>query len=114
MHEMSLAMSLMDLARHEVDKAGRSQLTGLEIDLGEQSGVDPDAFHTAVRVLAVQAGIPETEVCLRRIEARAECLMCGTVFRPSVPGVRECPACGSGQCIMIAGTELRLVSVRCR
>ena len=44
MHELSLAMSLIELAEAETAKSGNSRIVSVKVIVGQQSGVDPDAF----------------------------------------------------------------------
>ncbi len=114
MHEMSLAMSVMDIARKEMQRAGKTQLVELEIAVGEHAGVERETFLTALDALTRLESGEKVRIRINDVEARAECLMCGKVFRPQIGVIRECPQCGSCQCLLVAGTDFRLVSVTCR
>ncbi|MCX6243859.1 MAG: hydrogenase maturation nickel metallochaperone HypA [Bacteroidetes bacterium] len=44
MHELSLAMSLIELAEKETVDSGNSRILSVKVIVGSVSGVDPDAF----------------------------------------------------------------------
>jgi len=44
MHELSLAMSLIELVEAETVKSGNSRILLVKVIVGSVSGVDPDAF----------------------------------------------------------------------
>jgi hydrogenase nickel incorporation protein HypA/HybF len=44
MHELSLAMSLIELAESETVRSGNSRILSVNVRVGSSSGVDPDAF----------------------------------------------------------------------
>ncbi len=113
MHEMSLAMSVMEIARREMERAGKTRLNGLEIEVGEQAGVERETFVAAMRAVTRSETGREVAVRIVDIPARAQCLVCGVRFRPRSFFPRVCPDCGSGQCLVTEGREFRLVSLTC-
>ena len=106
-------MSVVEIARREMAKAGKTRLTGLEIEIGEQAGVERSTFLTAVDAVCRQLTDTPVRVTVIDCESRATCLQCGNVFHPRGWTARECPSCGSGQCLTTGGREFRLTAVSC-
>ncbi|MEI7942921.1 MAG: hydrogenase maturation nickel metallochaperone HypA [Candidatus Riflemargulisbacteria bacterium] len=48
MHELSLAMELVELARREAGKHGASAVSEIQMAIGDLSGVEADAFQAAL------------------------------------------------------------------
>lgn len=113
MHEMSLAMSVMDIAQREMARAGKSRLTGLEIEIGSQAGVERSTFITALDAVTRSMVGSRVRIDIVDVEATAQCLQCETRFSPRSFGGGTCPNCGSGQTLIVAGREFRLRSLTC-
>lgn len=78
MHELSIAVSLIDAASQEAEAAGAARVEALRLRLGPLSGVVPDALRFSFEVAA--AGTP-LEGAVLKIE--------------EVPVVVYCPACAA-------------------
>jgi len=48
MHEMSLALSILDIASGEVEKNRATKVHEIHLEVGTQSGVDPEALTFAL------------------------------------------------------------------
>ena len=51
MHEFSLALEVIDRARREVEKNKAGMIQEITIEVGDLSGVDSDAFESALGLL---------------------------------------------------------------
>ncbi|MEZ4907084.1 MAG: hydrogenase maturation nickel metallochaperone HypA [Saprospiraceae bacterium] len=47
MHELSIALGIVDLAESEAKKAGGTTIESIELEIGELSGVEIDALEFA-------------------------------------------------------------------
>ncbi len=66
MHELSLAISILDIAGDEASRHGGSRVLAMEIEVGKESGVDPVALLFALELagketLLEKAGIKIVE-----------------------------------------------------
>ena len=59
MHELSLAMSVMDVTTRQLTSRPGAVVTGLEIEVGQHSGVDLDSFRTAMNSVVRTSEWPE-------------------------------------------------------
>ena len=110
MHEAflvsSLAESLLELKRRE----GGRRIVRFKVEIGELSGVDPEAFRLAYEVLReTLSELRETEMELSIVSARFRCQNCGALF----PGdyFTDCPVCQSFEKTPCSGEELLLREV---
>jgi hydrogenase nickel incorporation protein HypA/HybF len=110
MHELSIVMSIIDIATKQAVEAGSDRIEEVEIDIGTLSAVEMDAFD-----FAWEQGIKETLLAnakknINRIEAKGKCMECGTEFR--MENIYDaCPVCGNYLVDIMKGKELRVRSI---
>lgn len=110
MHELSIAMSIVELAEEEAVKAGASVISIIEVEIGSLAGIETDAlsfcWDSAIRdTMASQA-----QLVIHPIGAEAHCLDCGNVF-PVNDYYSGCPSCQGFQYRITKGKELRIKSL---
>jgi len=114
MHEMSIAQSIVDILRQEMEKRGLTRLIRATVRFGRLTNTVPEALETGF--MAVTAGTPlETAVFeLVEIPVRYRCFGCGKEFSPEEPNrlLAPCPHCGEefGHTV-ISGKELYIDSI---
>ncbi len=111
MHEVSYALSLLELLEQSAQDRGLRRVTAVEVVMGELSGLAPEALEFAFTALAPGRGplLAEARLVIRRRPARARCSGCGAEFAVSVHGL-ACPSCGGGGAHMYQGDEFLLAS----
>lgn len=114
MHEMSIAMSLLELAEAEVLKNSCKRIVRLKVEYGAMAGIMPEALKFCFDAL-IEAGPHKGAVLeLAEIPLKLRCPACDTVFdSPKLPLLMQCcPKCGaiSGHNIE-QGRELLLTSL---
>lgn len=117
MHELSLAMSVMDVTTRQLTSRPGAVVTGLEIEVGQHSGVDLDSFRTAMNSVVRTSEWPEAEIDITVIPAEYQCLDCGHRFYTTDDGESPdlypaCPECHARCCLPVSGREFRLKSLR--
>lgn len=118
MHEMSIAMSLLDMAEEEARKRGLARITKIRVEYGVLGGIMADAFNLCFEALCAERGHDRIELELVRIPLKLRCHFCGHVFggESREDQWQPCPACGEilGH-IVEQGTELVLARLEaCR
>lgn len=111
MHEMSLAMGVMDIARRTVSQHPGATLTAVELTVGELAGVEIETFSTALRCAVASSPWPEARLNINIAEARGVCVDCGRDFHATAL-FGCCPGCGSAACALTSGTELKVNAIR--
>jgi hydrogenase nickel incorporation protein HypA/HybF len=76
MHEYSIVQSLVDSVERAI--GGRmASVHGIEVRIGEISGVDPELLSTAYEVFRAGTICERAAMVIERIPARWECPRCG-------------------------------------
>lgn len=110
MHELSIAMSLVDIAKQEAKKRGAGAITEIELELGEFCGLDFECFNFSLNAVLAEQGMAHTKIVTHIIEAEMECEDCCLTFKPdSLFAV--CPICESSNTRLLKGEELRIKSL---
>ena len=110
MHELSVAMSIVELATEYAEKEDAKQVKELEIEVGDFSGVVLDALDFAMEE-AVRGSICEgASWKIIPVHPRARCRSCGHEFSPATL-YEPCPACGAFGFDLLNGNELKLRSI---
>jgi hydrogenase nickel incorporation protein HypA/HybF len=110
MHELSISESITDLV---VDCARREHIARVSrvvIEIGAAAAVDPEALLFCFPVTTKETVAAGAELTINRIELQAKCEICGTVHSPDTR-VSPCPTCGSFASQLLAGREMRVVSI---
>jgi hydrogenase nickel incorporation protein HypA/HybF len=110
MHELSIVMSIVDIAAREAEKARAMHIEEIELDIGELSTVEMQAFE-----FAWQQGVKNTVLAgaaktINRIEGFARCPECQIDF-PVVQVYDACPVCNGHFNQILSGKELRVKSI---
>jgi len=107
MHELSIIVSIVDIATAEVKKAGAQRVDIIELEIGELAGVEWPALEFAWDLGVQQSVLQGAEWHVDRIPGEARCLECENRFT-----IKErydpCPACGSYVNEILKGKELRV------
>ncbi len=112
MHELSVAMSIADLALDEARKAEAKQIKELEVEIGEWAGVDSEGLLFSLdAVLKSNPVLRHTKVTLRKHSPLMHCGSCHSDFRPKAPYIRQCERCGAENVELLHGRELSLKSL---
>ena len=107
MHELSIAKSVLEAVRAEVQRRPGARLLKVVLRVGELAGVNPDALSFSFQALVLGT---EFEAATLEIESRPRrhrCVECGLDFIVRDYNV-HCPRCGASRTECISGDELEL------
>jgi hydrogenase nickel incorporation protein HypA/HybF len=110
MHELSIAISIIDLAEEEALKAEATSISKIEVEVGTMAGIDPDALFFAWDSVIQGTMAQHSKLVINTIQAEAHCLECGKSF-PAEHFFVQCPHCNSYRYQIIKGKELRISSL---
>lgn len=111
MHELSIAINIVDIARKETEKAGATKVTELNIDVGSLSGVVVEALEFAMEVAVRDSVLEKARVIIHPIQAQARCRSCSEEFQVS-DYFEICPKCHSPDLQIIQGQELKVRNLK--
>ena len=110
MHELSIAMGIIDIARQEAVKAGIDRFSGIELVIGELSGVEMASFDFAWQQATRNTVLDGSALEIIRPPGKARCLECSCEFE--ITQVYDlCPMCNSHFKEITSGKELRVKSL---
>ncbi|MBN2639870.1 MAG: hydrogenase maturation nickel metallochaperone HypA [Bacteroidales bacterium] len=107
MHELSIVMSIVDLAQQEVQKAKANSVETIELEIGTLSGVEMEALDFAWQSSISGTVLENAERIVHRPEGMAKCSGCGHIFQTE-SYFDACPKCGEFYTEIIKGKELRV------
>ena len=110
MHELSLAIQIVEMATEETTKAGSNTIMEIELEVGTLAGVDVEALTFAMESAVIGSLAENARVNIIQIPALAQCNNCQETF-PVEDLFTVCPDCQSYDTRLIKGSELRLKSL---
>jgi len=110
MHELSIALSIVELAEEEARKAEAISISKVEVEVGTMAGIDPDALLFAWDSVIQGTMAQQASLLIHSIEGEAHCLECGKDF-PAEHFFVQCPHCNSFRYQITKGKELRIKSL---
>ncbi len=110
MHEMSVTMSLLDLVLDEASKAGASKITGVNIVLGEMTGIIDHYVQANFELLSQNTLAEGAELSFQNMPRQARCRNCAHLFQPT-DLEWACPGCQSSEIEITGGSELYVESI---
>jgi hydrogenase nickel incorporation protein HypA/HybF len=110
MHELSIVMSIVDVAEEQVKIHHAKEVERIDLEIGALAGIDDHALE-----FAWEAGVKDTilEKALRIIhkhDGRARCLECNKEFEINTL-YDPCPLCGEHLLQILQGKEMRIQSM---
>jgi hydrogenase nickel incorporation protein HypA/HybF len=110
MHELSLATELINLVEREAGKNGFSTVLEVQIEVGDLSGVEADAFQSALELLVKDTLLENAELNLLRTAGHGKCNICNREFIMTTR-TDTCPGCNAFPSEISGGQEFRVVSL---
>lgn len=107
MHELSIAMSILEAARRETALRQGVEVRKIAVRLGELAGVDPEALRFSFEAITKETDFEKVELELNTIARTNRCAECGAEFVVK-NGEFVCPCCGSSETSFLRGDELEI------
>lgn len=110
MHEMSLAIRIVEVAVLEAEKAGARTIDQIEVEVGQLAGVMAEALAFCLDAAARGTRAEGATFALTQIPGQGHCLACQKEVAVSeFPA--QCPECHGFGVQITAGTELRIRAI---
>jgi hydrogenase nickel incorporation protein HypA/HybF len=111
MHELSIAMSIVDMAQEEAERHGSAQVIAVHLRLGKLSGVVKEALLSSYEMACAATALEGSQLLIEEIPVE--------VFCPRCEGPRAldslqwfcCPECGTATPTVLHGKELEVVAL---
>lgn len=110
MHELSLAMSMIDVASNYARDEGASRINQIDVEIGILSGILIESFLFCFDVASRESMAEGARLNIISIPGIAECKTCSKTFEVDDFFV-ACPKCEGYVINIIQGRELRVKSI---
>ncbi len=110
MHEMSIVVSIVEIAESEAKKANAEKITEMELDIGTVSGIEIDALNFAFDSIKHKTMLKDAEIKINIIEAKSICEDCKYEFKTENV-YTLCPQCDSYKTSILKGKEMKVKSI---
>jgi hydrogenase nickel incorporation protein HypA/HybF len=110
MHELSIALSIVDGVLEEAEQRGGLQIRAVHLRLGPLSGVDRNALLFAYQVACEGTPLEGSQLEIQGSEVVVHCRTCQAENQLCVMDMR-CPACGSRDTELLQGNNLEITAL---
>ena len=110
MHEMSLALSIVEQTLDAAAREGAARIIEVEIEVGCLAGVLVDSLQFCLEAVGPTSGLAGTIFRVSEVVATGDCRVCAATF-PAGSFLIPCPTCGSDDVSLNGGRELKIRSL---
>lgn len=111
MHELSIALRLVELAARAAEAQGARRVLAVHVKVGAWSGVVPEALRSAFAVAQAGSPLAEARLQIEQVPLVLECPACGRRREVEDLAGLPCPDCGQAACEVAGGRELELTAL---
>jgi hydrogenase nickel incorporation protein HypA/HybF len=109
-HELSIAMSIVDLAQEEAEQRG-AQVTGVRIKLGALSGVVKNALLASYEMACFDTPLQGSRLLVEEVPVVVFCPSCQAERPISSVQLFACQECGTPVSDVVQGRELQVTAL---
>jgi hydrogenase nickel incorporation protein HypA/HybF len=110
MHELSIAVEIIEIVEKSARKSGAENVDTIELEIGELSGIEIEALKMALDISVKNTIADGAEINIHTVKAEAHCIDCGK--DSAVDDLFSvCPTCGSFRMDIIKGKEMKIKSI---
>ncbi len=111
MHELSIAMCIVDLAEEELSRRANARVHAVRLRLGQFSGVVKEALLSSYEMACASTQLEGSQLLIEEVAVEIYCAKCQRK-RP-VASIQHlcCADCGSPGFDIIQGKELEVVAL---
>lgn len=110
MHELSIAVSLVEEVEAILSKENAEKVLSLEVSIGEISGVEREPFEFCFPLAAEGTALEKARLEIKEVPAVVRCGDCQTQSHPEVPFF-VCANCKSSNVRIEEGRDFLLTSL---
>ena len=111
MHEVSIALSLLDIVEKKCRQEGYQRVESVRVRVGKASGILPEAFSFALDVVKNDTLARDARFIIDLVPLGGTCNACGKCFETGEPYIAECPFCASPSFRITQGNELEILEM---
>jgi hydrogenase nickel incorporation protein HypA/HybF len=111
MHELSIAMSIVEMAQEESDRRGGVQVHAVHLRLGLLSGVVKEALLSSYEMACYATPLEGSQLLIEEVPVEVFCPKCEAERPISSIQWFCCPECGTPTPTVVRGKELEVVAL---
>jgi hydrogenase nickel incorporation protein HypA/HybF len=111
MHELSIALSIVDMAQEEAERQGGAQVQAVHLKLGRLTGIVKETLLSSYEMACEATPLEGSRLLIEEIPVEVFCPKC------EVPRLVDsiqwfcCPECGTPTANILRGKELEVVAL---
>ena len=111
MHELSIAMSIVEMAEQEAELRGGVQVVGVHLKVGDLAGVVKEALISSYELVVQETALKGSRLLIESVPVRVHCSAC--VKDHPLTSIQNfcCPQCGTPTSDITQGKELEVVAL---
>ena len=110
MHEMSIAMSVMDILRDEMARHNAATLRSVRLNIGRMSAIVPESLSFCFNVITEGTDMEGAQLIMDIIPLVGYCAPCDREFEIEDYAF-SCPSCGNKKIDTLSGQDLSIVEI---
>ncbi len=111
MHELSIAMEILDIVRKEASSHGATAVSKVRLRIGGLAGVETDSLSFCFEAVKGEGTLTAgAELVIDNVPIRVRCHSCEGEFSGKSHMV-TCPSCGSFETTLLSGEELEIADI---
>ena len=110
MHEMSIALSIIDAVAAKAEEEHAKKVNGIELEVGKLAGVEVESLKFCFSAAAKGTIAEGAALDIREIQPVGVCSECGRRFSMNFY-YSTCDSCGSFKTDLVSGRELLIKSI---
>jgi hydrogenase nickel incorporation protein HypA/HybF len=111
MHELSIAMSIIEMAEEEALTRGGVQVLAVHLKLGDLSGVVKEALLSSYEMASEESVLKGSKLLIQSIPVSVYCPNCQLEQQLNSIQSFCCPQCGTASSQITHGKELEVVAL---
>jgi hydrogenase nickel incorporation protein HypA/HybF len=111
MHELSIALSIIDVAEEELARLGATEVISIHLRIGQISGVGKQSLTSAFELARENTPCAHSRLLFEEVPVIADCPVCQEPRPIASPQRFNCVICGSPLSNVVQGRELQITAM---
>jgi len=111
MHELSIALSIVEVAQEECAQRGGVRLRAVHLRVGALAGILADALRFSYLAACAETPLEGSQLLIEEVPLVVACTACGAQQQLAQLYPLRCPACSSDQVDVMQGKELEVFAL---
>ena len=111
MHELSIALSMIEMASEEAARRGSFHVAAIHLKLGALSGVVKDALTFSFEIACQGTALERSQLIIEDVPVTIHCSSCGEEHATNTIQDLRCPRCGGTETKVVRGKDLEVVAI---